>query len=81
MAILAGVLGGLVIKRHLLRDLCSLGTGFALVPLLLYAYDEFAIPSWNLITDQGFVILLTVCSGMLAHYLKGRFLRKSPPAQ
>lgn len=76
--ILAGALGGVAIKRHVARDLCSLGIGFAIVPLLLYAYNNFKIPGLNYLTERGFLILLTICCGMLTHYMKCRLVRKPP---
>jgi hypothetical protein len=78
IAILAGVIGGLLIKRHVLRDLCSLGIGFAILPLLLYAYDTFGIPGLHFTTQRGFLVLLIVCCGLLTHHLKNGIARKSP---
>jgi hypothetical protein len=79
IAVLAGVIGGLVIKRHILRNLSSLALGLALPPLFFYAYDHFAMPSLKYVTDSGFSLLLTICTGLLTHYLKIRLSEKSSP--
>jgi hypothetical protein len=78
-AILAGIIGGLIIKRHVLRDLCSLAFGFALTPLLIETYNSFAFPSSDYITESGFLVLLTLCFGMMTHHVKIRSSEKSSP--
>jgi|GEM_PF-7052869 len=67
----AGVLGGIFIKRRLVLDLVLFGMGFAFIPLVLSAYLYSYVPSLVNCVQHIVIVGLAVVCGLLSH----RFIR------
>jgi hypothetical protein len=78
---LVSVIGGLFIRRNLLRSMLLFGVGFAFVPLILNAYLYSIFPGFADYVQHIVVVGVAVLCGLLGQMLGSRIRRASqqPP--
>jgi hypothetical protein len=67
LAAIVGILGGVFVERHLMRNLLLFGVGFAFVPLALYSYLYSAVPVFSSVVWHAVSIILVMLGGILSH--------------